>query len=486
MTAAIASTSSARRALLERFRGKMDVNIALSRSLVSYQSNRQRPFYRWFKYKEGFSAALVEYVLGRFSISDGVLLDPFAGCGAALFAGRESGLTGHGIELLPVGVAVMQARLAAERVSLAAYSAAIEAFQSGKWQKGIDEQHRFQHLTITRDAFPEETEDRINEFRTYLASAPCDRDVRTLLEAACLSVLESVSFTRKDGQYLRWDKRSRRDLSGKPFHKGPILGFQEAMLRQLEMMRHDLSEGDMFSRAKDDATEPIDIEQGSCLKSLPGFRPGSCQKVITSPPYCNRYDYTRTYALELAYLGTTEAQLKSLRQELLSCTVENKSKLEELRSLYADIGRAAEFERACCAFERQEALQEVLSILDRKGKNRELNNPNVPRMVRNYFFESAVVIFELARVVGPGGRVVMVNDNVQYAGEEVPVDLILSDLAEQAGFETEQIWVLQRGKGNSSQQMGVHGRNELRKCAYVWGRHRLCRALYDARAPKTN
>ena len=64
----------------------------------------------------------------------------------------------------------------------------------------------------------------------------------------------------------------------------------------------------------------------------------------------------------------------------------------------------------------------------------------------------------------------MVNDNVQYAGEEVPVDLILSDLAERAGFKTKVIWVLERGKGNSSQQMGAHGRNELRKCAYVWQR----------------
>jgi hypothetical protein len=64
----------------------------------------------------------------------------------------------------------------------------------------------------------------------------------------------------------------------------------------------------------------------------------------------------------------------------------------------------------------------------------------------------------------------MVNDNVQYGGEEVPVDLILCDLASKAGFETDAIWVLARGKGNSSQQMGAHGRNELRKCAYVWRR----------------
>jgi hypothetical protein len=64
----------------------------------------------------------------------------------------------------------------------------------------------------------------------------------------------------------------------------------------------------------------------------------------------------------------------------------------------------------------------------------------------------------------------MVNDNVQYNGEEVPVDLILSDFAVSAGLAVDRIWVLPTGKGNSSQQMGVHGRNELRKCVYIWSR----------------
>ncbi len=62
----------------------------------------------------------------------------------------------------------------------------------------------------------------------------------------------------------------------------------------------------------------------------------------------------------------------------------------------------------------------------------------------------------------------MVNDNVRYAGEEVPVDLILSDMAESFGLKVRHIWTLGRGKGNSSQQMGNHGRSELRKCVYVW------------------
>ena len=79
-----------------------------------------------------------------------------------------------------------------------------------------------------------------------------------------------------------------------------------------------------------------------------------------------------------------------------------------------------------------------------------------------------LVIFELFRVIKKDGIVYMVNDNVRYAGETIPVDLILSDFAESAGFNVDKIWILGNGKGNSSQQMGNHGREELRKCLYVW------------------
>ena len=62
----------------------------------------------------------------------------------------------------------------------------------------------------------------------------------------------------------------------------------------------------------------------------------------------------------------------------------------------------------------------------------------------------------------------MVDDNVRYGGQEVPVDLILCDVACCLGFRVEAIWRLARGKGNSRQQMAAHGRHELRKGVYVW------------------
>jgi len=182
--------------------------------------------------------------------------------------------------------------------------------------------------------------------------------------------------------------------------------------------------------------------------------------ILTSPPYCNRYDYTRTYALELALLGVDEAGLVNLRQAMLSCTVENRTK--ELLKLNPAWHKAIE------AADQQPLLQSILRYLESQKELDLLNNDGIPRMVRGYFYEMACVIAECARVLKPGAPMLMVNDNVRYAGVSVSVDVILSDLAQKLGFKVERILVLPNGKGNSSQQMGAHGRNPLRKCVCLW------------------
>lgn len=328
-------------------------------------------------------------------------------------------------------------------------------------------------MPITEGAFPEHTESAIAGYRAY-CSRMKNPYARTLFELACLSVLEAVSYTRKDGQYLRWDRRANKMRSSATFDKGQILEFDSAILQKLHQICSDIGTSEGVPRALFEAETSgvgcIDLRQGSCLDILPDLSDESVDLVITSPPYCNRYDYTRTYALELVYLGAGAEDIKTLRQRLLSCTVENRTKVDQLRSFYASRNREQPFETVVEVFERQEALQEALSILDGYGSAGKLNNGNIPCMVKNYFLEMAFVICELARILRPHGTVVMVNDNVRYAGEEVPVDLILSDFAESFGMETKQIWTLARGKGNSSQQMGLHGRSELRKCVYVWRR----------------
>ena len=463
---AVGADRTERNSLHAHYAGRLCTNADLTRALVSFQANKSAPFYRWLKYREGFSTDLVIHLLERLRFPQKRVLrvlDPFAGAGTTLTTATKAGCKAVGIELLPVGTAAIQARLVADRVNIELFKTAVDRLKSRSVGTKNQKEYVFPHLRITEMAFSRETEDAIGSFLTFTDSVK-DTDVRYLLWFACLSILEDVSFTRKDGQYLRWDIRSGRELkSKKKFQKPEIPSFQQAICAKLDTMLEDVSNrnGGAFSRnAK--------IISGSCLSVLPSLESGTFDLILTSPPYCNRYDYTRTYALELAFMGCDETALKELRQSLLSCTVENRSKRGELREAYAKRRRADFFARAESVFVQQSALHEVLRFLVAKRKAGELNNNNIPNLVENYFFEMNVVIHEFARLLAPGGCVAMVNDNVQYCGEEVPVDLILSDFAASAGLLVENIWVLPQGKGNSSQQMGEHGRNEIRKCVYVW------------------
>ncbi len=255
--------------------------------------------------------------------------------------------------------------------------------------------------------------------------------------------------------------------------KGRILTFQEAVKRKLNDIVSDLSHdkpASLFEQFEYNGTEeyPVTIVEGSCLEELPAFEDNFFDFIITSPPYCNRYDYTRTYALELVYLGFDNDEVRKLRQSMLSCTVENKGKVDHLNQFYASMGKSRTFEKVLGVYGNSAAMNEVNSVLDVLNQLEKLNNSNVPRMVRNYFLELCFVIYEMARVMKSGGYCVMVNDNVRYGGEEIPVDLILSEFAENFGFNINKIFVLPKGKGNSSQQMGNYGRTEIRKCVYLW------------------
>jgi DNA modification methylase len=443
-----------------RWKQKLTVEPALSRSLVSFQASKHKLVYRWFKYKEAFSATLVEYLIRRYRISKGVLLDPFAGSGTALFAASALGTRSEGIELLPIGQTIVATKLLIESqlvshdVERLVFWLQKEPWKTSRNSKSINE------LRITKGAYPADTIEAMGKF---LAASESERPhVRRVLLFALLCILESISYTRKDGQYLRWDYRSGRRQGKKAFDKGKIASFNVAIRDKLREIVSDLSAAempeDLFEKVQ--ARGEILLHSGSCLSLLPELRANSFDHLITSPPYCNRYDYTRTYALELALLGINEPTLAKLRQEMLSCTVENRAK-----DLLAMNPR---WKHVLDAAQKHELLQAILTYLESQKALGFLNNTGIPRMVRGYFYEMACVIAECARLLKPGALCIMVNDNVRYAGASVAVDLILTELAESVGFAAEQILVLPNGKGNSSQQMGHHGRNPLRKCVYIW------------------
>ncbi len=113
--------------------------------------------------------------------------------------------------------------------------------------------------------------------------------------------------------------------------KGPIPRFVDALEAKLTDMEQDMEAlPDLFG-----GPAPS-LETGSCLERLQDMEAASQDAVVTSPPFANRYDYTRTYALELAYLGLDPDGFRTVRQVLVSATGENKSKRDWLRQGYKD------------------------------------------------------------------------------------------------------------------------------------------------------
>jgi DNA modification methylase len=448
------------RQLYSHFQSKLLVQPSLTRCLVSFQANKSRPIYRWYKYKEAFSASLIELLCQKYQVTQGKILDPFAGSGTALFATSDLGIDADGIELLPIGQQIIGTKRLLDTNFTPDDFKRLKTWLNFQIWKQFEGQITLPEFRITKGAYSQVTKAAIEQ---YLGACRQENNrVEAVLNFALLCVLESVSYTRKDGQYLRWDYRSGRGQGKNPFNKGEILEFNDAITNKINEIINDLEPStqqvELFPIKKGQGQ--IDLRQGSCLDVMPSLADATYDAIITSPPYCNRYDYTRTYALELALLDVSEQELINLRQDMLSCTVENRPKnLLAINQNWTDAVKIAD---------SQTLLQAILKYLDNQKSQGVLNNNGIPRMVRGYFYEMSCVIQECFRVLKPGGLLFMVNDNVRYAGRSISVDMILSDFAEKLGFVVENILVLPSDKGNSSQQMGNHGRDPLRKCVYVW------------------
>jgi DNA modification methylase len=441
--------------LYSKFRKKFKIEPSLTRKLVSFQANKTQLAYRWYKFKEAFSFPLITHLLNTYNVSNGKVLDPFAGSGTTLFAASSLGLDADGIEILPIGHQIILARLCLEREFTEGDFRRLKTWIDEKPWKNGDVKNTLNTLKITDGAYPSETHKYIEQYLGTLQKE--NSRLRIVLRFALLCILEAISYTRKDGQYLRWDSRSGRRSGKSSFFKKEIINFNDAICNKI---REILDDGKIIRSDRITEKGNIYLSIGSCLDILPRLSNQIYDAIITSPPYCNRYDYTRTYALELALLGIEQDEMIQLRQEMLSCTVENRAK--DLISINSD------WKFPIAIVENHDLLQLIISFLEEKKSEGKLNNNGIPKMVRGYFLEMACVLYECYRIMKENGFMFMVNDNVRYAGVNVSVDMILSDIAEKLGFIIDKILVLPGEKGNSSQQMGIHGRSGLRKCIYVW------------------
>jgi len=138
----------------------------------------------------------------------------------------------------------------------------------------------------------------------------------------------------------------------------------------------------------------------------------SYNAIITSPPYPNRHDYTRIYSLELAFdFIKNNDDLKKIRYETLRSHVEAKKKYEAI------------------SYRQPLILKKSIELVEKNG--------------------------------------VMVISNVRFAGINILVDEILSEIGKQAELKPKGIW-LARYRGNSSQQMKTYKRIPSRESIVIW------------------
>jgi site-specific DNA-methyltransferase (cytosine-N4-specific) len=451
-----------------------------NRQTVSYQLSKNDCLHRWLKYKEGFSADLVKRLLNEFGTKQGdTILDPFMGSGTTALVCKMQGINSIGFDILPMSKISINAKQSAFDYDVTELKQLISEIENLSVPENCE--RKAEYITITEGAYPEKTEKEIAFFTDWNRNSHYSDAAKNLITLCILNSLEKVSYTSKDGQFLRWDYRSKKMLEATEYRskngktplvirldKGILPSLKQTLLGELKSVFSDILS--IRQHTMYPLESNIQFVESSALFELPKFEDSIINGVITSPPYCNRYDYTRTYALELAYLGITDETIKQLRQDLLSCTVENKPKLEYLKEHYTSLGKQSDFDRILKIAQTNDALNEVNKSLLERSDNGDINNKGVLRMVNSYFTELTFIYAEIFRLCKSGAKVAFVNDNVRYGGEVIPVDFISTELAEQIGFVPVKVYSLKQQKGNSSQQMAKFGRVPLRKSITIWGK----------------
>jgi len=415
--------------LEKRYKSLLREDLRLG-ELVSYGGNKRIPLLRLYRYKEAFAFEFVRHFIRRFGLTTrDYIFDPFAGMGTTLFASMLQGIPSIGIDKLPIAAFVAKAihsLLYIENGDLR------NTFETLKQKvDAIDPAPVAMDVRIMKLAFDEDILLRLRKWKAAINELP--QPLKDIFLLLFFSILEATSYTSKDGQFLRL-KREKHLL----YPDDAILNKVFQAEQDLEHIRWLFPSWNGFRNC----LPKVILGDTMNLGEISFDRPPTA--IITSPPYANRYDYTRSYCLELCFHFVRNfEELKAIRFGILRSHIESKVSQQEKPS--------------------HPAVQEVIETL----KSKHLNNPKIPHMIIGYFIDMEKAIYEWSHTLASGARVAMVVDNVRFEGELIPVDLVLSEVAEEAGFEVKEI-LIARYKGNSSQQMKRYGRVPVRESIVVW------------------
>lgn len=414
------------RRLMNRLDEKLPVRDARSQysSKVSFEEARDYPVHRWYYYKEGYSPRLLQLMTRELGLERDIsLLDPFSGVGTSVLSASQ--LTSPrcvralGMEHNPFALFVAKTKLGWR--DLDAKKLRALALEVSRYEPNRVAPAPPSATLLNRSIYPKVILDDLLRMRTSIDEVVRDSAHRSALRLALASVLEPVSYARKDGRALRIVGAAK----AKP---------KEAFIEAARMMADDLARLTAIRRTGE--AGEYRFERGDA-RTLEGVPARSFDLVMYSPPYLNGIDYSEVYKVEEWFLGfvKTEADLRRLREGTLRS---HTSIRFEKTSTIAD------------ALSPQHLVVRLLSAFE------EFIEQEEPRpfqlqyawLVPAYFDDMFRSLKRQFTVLKPGGHAVCVVANSMFASvfrgdEESPkerwriplaTDAILAELARAIGF----------------------------------------------------
>lgn len=372
-------------------------------SLLNYSDDLNKPFQRWYRYKEGFSVELVQQLIKEYSKhKNGVILDPFSGSGSTLLAANHMGYSAVGFEVNPFSCFLSKCKL--DQYKKEDIEQFKEAYENILTEAvNIDCKYKLPKLSISEKVFEDEIEKYFMTIGEQIDNYPQEK-VKNLLKLGWLACLEPLCNYRKAGNGLKVKKYVKpRNVT--------IEAARVMLLEEYQNIYIDL--------LKRNGVGDTTIYNESCLNMKQHIKGKSIEGIVFSPPYANCFDYTEIYKLEL-WFGKFVSEYSDLK----------KLRVNSLHShLNGDLSYDAEL--------KSDILAELLAELQKK----ELWDKKIPKMLQLYYDDMFKVLEECYQVLDNKGFCCIVVGNSAYGGIVFPADLILAEYAEKMGFTVDKIEV---------------------------------------------
>jgi DNA modification methylase len=395
----------------------------LSNGRANKLDPRDRAFHDWYRFVLSFPPHLVRDYIQKFELNkDSVVLDPFCGTGTTLVEAKLAGMKGIGLEGNPfphfASTVKTDWKLDADILSARAREVADKVLANLE-SEGVDDNLSFGNiLGINLKTLSPENEKLI--LANSISPLPLHK---TLALFENLKQYQNEQFYRH--ALLALGNALVFKISN--LHFGPEVGVKKPKgdvpvvsnwLFEIQKMADDLK------RVSEKSFPETKVHLVDA-RSLGVIEPNSVDAVITSPPYPNEKDYTRTTRLESVLLGfiTSKAELRELKKRLVRSNT---------RGIYKD----DDDDKLVSGF------PEIQRIADEIEKRRiELGKDSgferlYPRAAKLYFGGMAKHLADLRRALRPGAHLAyVVGDQASYLRVMIRTGQILGEIAQKLGYE---------------------------------------------------